>query len=736
MADSYKGPTAAQIAAGTLEVGIPTPAHRQQARTAALIQSGVRSGQTSAHAAAEATKTIYGAQSEEAKRAQIILTREQTSIHLKKVSPPPSAVIHPIITTRDEPFPRGLIEYAVGPPDEIRRIAPTAEKITTDYKLAQKIKKRVVTGYEMGIGKHVDIEKMKPHEDTVPFEEYYTAPIHEKITSVTDKYEKFRKKAQEGIFGMPGGVVGQILTPMRKYGVGITRTPTIAMETAGMLPVGAEFFIREPVTAAKMVPIGAGLMVGGLVTGIRERPFETAGELTGVLLGPKVVTKIVPSPKIPTMPIIPKFPEVPIGLVPGKMVKFRSGAGIAAALEKAAPPIKKPLDFTQVKALGKAGTDVEGWIKAHPEQKTVIGGSAAARTQLKGARRPGDLDINVGDVSKAASELYEVVSKVHGKDKTKVSFHPEYGSAKVKVKTNGWHDAVDIHPTTPVGAVLRPGFPYKVQKPVRIGGIDYVPLGELIQRKAESVLQSRRAGTIGPEEWRLKDVGDFERFVSEALEHKLTKAQTAKMFKEYRKGKVKALEQELIEYETHVAYGPDPYQIRAAAVKYEKLPVTVKLPAATVVTAVSAYPREYEPLGEVAKVPSVYPPYKPPYKPYEPAYTPIGERPYKPPKKPPYTPAYKPPYAPPPYKPVPYAPPAYHPYLPPYAPVVSEPPLKTPYEPPVKLYKLKFETKPDKRKRRVKRKAFEYFIENPIASVFQPVKKGDGKKSDFLGRIK
>jgi len=84
---SHRGPTAAQVAAGTLEVGKPSTAHRAQAREAALTQSGVRTGMTQAQSAAEATKTVYGASSAQAQKAQAALKKEQFDIKRGKFPP-------------------------------------------------------------------------------------------------------------------------------------------------------------------------------------------------------------------------------------------------------------------------------------------------------------------------------------------------------------------------------------------------------------------------------------------------------------------------------------------------------------------------------------------------------------------------------------------------------------------------------------------------------------------------
>ena len=47
-----------------------------------------------------------------------------------------------------------------------------------------------------------------------------------------------------------------------------------------MIPLGVEFAAREPIVAGRLAPVGIGVMAGGLVTGVRERPFETIGEFT------------------------------------------------------------------------------------------------------------------------------------------------------------------------------------------------------------------------------------------------------------------------------------------------------------------------------------------------------------------------------------------------------------------------------------------------------------------------
>jgi hypothetical protein len=269
----YRGPTPAQVAAGTLEVGTPTTAHREAARVAALQ----------------------------------IIPKEPMSVpsiipdtrgQLTIPSLPPVHKVEP--TVPKYPLLEGLEKYAVAPPVEVRRRPPVTTSIVPLYEPIQEIKRRIITGYELGIGEPVDIKKMKPPTDIVPFKEYVTAPVYEKTAELTKRYKEWMEK--QGIVEVPTGVLGEVIEPLRQFGTGIVRAPALLAETAGMIPLGVEFIAREPKVAIGIAPVGIGIMAGGLATGIRERPFETTGELTGMLLGPKVITKIIKPPKIPEIP--------------------------------------------------------------------------------------------------------------------------------------------------------------------------------------------------------------------------------------------------------------------------------------------------------------------------------------------------------------------------------------------------------------------------------------------------
>ena len=84
---TYRGPTVAQIEAGTLAATQATTDHRTSARTAALTQSGIRAGQTPAQAAAAATTTVYGAKSEQAIKAQAIFDKQKSDLARAKDLP-------------------------------------------------------------------------------------------------------------------------------------------------------------------------------------------------------------------------------------------------------------------------------------------------------------------------------------------------------------------------------------------------------------------------------------------------------------------------------------------------------------------------------------------------------------------------------------------------------------------------------------------------------------------------
>ena len=176
-----------------------------------------------------------------------------------------------------------------------RTIAETRQALVS---VGGAVKERISTGWDIGVGEQGDITKMKVPEKVVPFEKYATAPIHRKASELATTYKEWMGR-QQGVVDMPTGATRAVLEPLQRFGTGIVRSPAIMVETAGMIPLGVEFAAREPAIAAHMVPIGLGIMAGGIHTGIQERPFETAGELVGMMALPTAVKYGVPKVKIP-----------------------------------------------------------------------------------------------------------------------------------------------------------------------------------------------------------------------------------------------------------------------------------------------------------------------------------------------------------------------------------------------------------------------------------------------------
>ena len=505
----------------------------------------------------------------------------------------------------------------------------------------------------------------------------------------------------------------------KRLGYGIAFAgPATAVETAGMIPVGIEAIARRPDIIPAAAAVGVVGMGRGAWEGFTTDPFGTAGEFIGFGAITRAVPK-VPVPKkvsVAAEGILPTKVKTPAGLLPEKAIKFEAGLEIAKKLAHVEAPIKRPLDFATIKSLPRgSGEVVKGWIKTHTKQKPVIFGSAAARTQQKAARKPGDLDVFVKNPKTAAIQVKELLAR-------------KLGSANVRIKGNvvetkvagKWDHAVDFHSHAERTGRMALGF--QAQPPVRIGGIDYITLGEQLTRKASSVL-TQRGTTIGPEPHRVpKDPMDFLKIARDLAAEERTAAESAWFLKQ-RKISRTIEERHLIhEYEFHAGLYPDPV-IRA----YARLPPGVRRPPPTMLAAYRMPRPPKEPAYPPAVPPTKYSLAAPPTK-YSLAAPPTKYSLAAPPTKyPPAVPPTKYPSAVPPTKYPPVVPPAkYPPTVPPtkYPPYILPhelppvPPVIPPMKPPVhKLPKLPEEDEKRARRKRVKAKPEWWRIENPIASM-------------------
>ena len=559
----------------------------------------------------------------------------------------------------------------------------------------EKFRHRMELGMLVGEGKAADVQ-LDVTKVEKP-EEYWTRPGYEKVTSLSQDYVRWTESedVQKAISAVPGGIWGAKVKEGKwapeRFITGATQFPAALANIVASMGIGAEHIVKTKGEVFKDMPIAAAVMVGGMKHEIETDPLRLLGEMSVL----PFVPKFVPRGKVPHIKIVPQTLvelkpsmfktklKVPKGLTPEQVTKFKAGAEIAVELEKVKPPMMQPLKFTEVKSLpGKSGLIVEKWIKTHPKQESVIAGSTAARAQFKGSRLPGDIDLYVKDPIKAGKQIYKLLEKELGKDKTKLTIQKEWGSAVVEVKIKGeWHHAVDIHPSTRAGEVME--FGLKTREPITIGEMKYVSAGELVQRKAASILMSRKEGKIGPKSYRTKDILDFETYVESVVKAKKVRAsESSILFKKLRESQSGKLEHQLETYKMY-SYGPEAYMAKTMIKQYERLPISTKILA-------SVMSKEIIPYEEPTKVPTkTVSPYMIPVKKVSYDYTnilptykkpikakAIPDKPYIPPYVPPYEASYVPPYVPP-YKP-PYEKITKPPYKPPFEELISKEPIHKP----------------------------------------------------------
>ena len=529
------------------------------------------------------------------------------------------------------------------------------------------------------------------------------------------------------------------------YGVAF-RAPAAGVEMAGMLPGAAVTIARKPEILPAAATAGMYMMGQSMWRGFTTEPGATVGEFVGlgaITKGAKIPTAVSKRVKVPAaITEKVKMPDIreivgkdvkPAGfeeLSAAKQIKYEAGVKVLKALYKTKGTEAKPLDFTEIKSLpGKSGLIVEKWIKAHPEQNPIMTGSAVPRTQLKGTRLPGDVDLRVVDPALAAKQVYELLKPTL---KENVRIDKAGTGVETRAPDGKWSHAVDIHEAYPVHELIIPGLGWSVRpKPITIGGIKYATIGEQMLRKASQTLQVRpaemkitqwdvvggkkvmkkdielgprmeervvKAGetVLGPHHWRAyKDVYDFMDIGEKVLAGRTAAAESAWLLRGYRMKKEMATEAAMETYKMHGYMYPDPYPAVRA---YRALPPSVKLPAYLISAATvgardypitPGYPKppDYPKVPKYPKTPDypITPGYpKPPDYPKVPKYPKTPDYPITPgypdtpryPPPPPDTPKYPPP-PPPPDTPR-YPPPPPPPEEPPWPPYVPPPYTKEP----------------------------------------------------------
>jgi len=312
-----------------------------------------------------------------------------------------------------------------------------------------------------------------------------------------------------------------------------------------------------------------------------------------------------------------------------------------ATVQMAKVPSKFEYEFPKArKVSAPARKRLVGFLK---KEKIVLGGSAAAKAQMKGVRAPKDYDI------------YTVT--------------PE-GAKRLKAKLP--NSGIDIHGPK----FYKPGEYYEggfwQQKPIKVKGMRMVRPGDLLQRKFVRATRFKGGLEVAG---RIKDIADYEK-------HMLSQMASAQMsYNPYTR--IKGYR---AQYLTGVK--PPPSYFKPTEVPLTKVPTPTKAKI-TLPEPITKTPQPIKPTYTTA-----YPTYPKVYSPY------IPPTPYKYPTTPPYpkppTPRFPTPiYTPPSYKALP---PVTTPPAPPYKPPTPVPTIPSVTRAPSPPYLPPKKKKPKKKK--------------------------------------
>ena len=171
---------------------------------------------------------------------------------------------------------------------------------------------------------------------------------------------------------------------------------------------------------------------------------------------------------------------------------------IVASHEITEPELRRPLNFKKVKYLKKAAKPLKEYIERTNTNDTleddiVIGGSAAAWTQVWGARKPKDLDLYTKKMYKLKTDIIAILSRVYKNVSSRAIIIKKDGTKVIQIMVND-KPVVDIKSAKEVGTyinILDPditgdfkGYKFSIPAPIRIGNIFYSSINELLARKA------------------------------------------------------------------------------------------------------------------------------------------------------------------------------------------------------------------------------------------------------------
>lgn len=169
--------------------------------------------------------------------------------------------------------------------------------------------------------------------------------------------------------------------------------------------------------------------------------------------------------------------------------------------------VAKPLSRVNIKNIpDSVEPAIRAWVRKHAGKHEVYG-SAAAATHRIGGRRPGDLDIIVGDPRTAANAVVAIMRQK--KIKCQIAERKIGGGLVIKILKKGkWVEAVDFHP--PKGHAGKYELYGQTKPPLVKNGITIQRASDQMLRKANEIMKKQPDGSTGAAPHRnLKDTRDF-----------------------------------------------------------------------------------------------------------------------------------------------------------------------------------------------------------------------------------
>lgn len=188
--------------------------------------------------------------------------------------------------------------------------------------------------------------------------------------------------------------------------------------------------------------------------------------------------------------------------------------------------IQKPLSRVNIKNIpDDTEPRIKDWIRRYKGAKEVYGSAAMAARAIR-TRRPGDLDFAVDNPEYAANALAGIFKRKGYT--TRINVDLKYQRYVVQIKKNKrWVDVIDIHPIQKFHTKY--DFYGRSIPSEKIRGIPIQKVADQLLRKANSITQRRRDGSMGaPPHRELKDTRDFIQAAQLLLESLETRSRAEK----------------------------------------------------------------------------------------------------------------------------------------------------------------------------------------------------------------